>query len=186
MKLHQDVTPNELALILLVRELGDGYKSCEFVQYTAETTPKLNKKHRDTGIPLPWNEVVKKVTARCSLKAIYENAVNNALVREGVQEKGENLFEAGELPWGEWLEIDGKRSKVLIRHKGQFYIRTTFVNPNEIPMVTYFADGKEISKDLLKGYLPPEKDELVVVRCYKIDGMREFRMGGMIYNVVQP
>lgn len=183
MKLEQTVSSNELALILLMRELADGYKSCEFAQYTAETELKLLKKDRNTKIPCPWSKVTKLVTARCSLKAIYENCINNALVREGVQQKGENLFEAGELPWGRWLEIDGKRSKILIEHKGGYYIRTTFVNPNEVPEVTYFADGKEISKDLLKGYLPEKDDELVAVRCYKIDTMREFRMAGMVYKV---
>ena len=145
------VSPTEMALILLAHEIN-GFVSAEFIQDDSITEPKLNKKSRVTGLPCPFATVKKFTTARCALKVIYENAVNNAQERAGEDRD----FEAKELPWGEWITFEnGKRSKILIKHKGAFYIRTTYTNPTEIPEVSYMADGKVVSKSDLAPYLPP-------------------------------
>jgi len=182
------VSANEMALILLAHELN-GFTSAEFIQYDSVTEPKLNKKNRRTGLPTPWAKVLKFTTARCALKVIYENAVNNAMVREGEQEKGERNFEAKELPFGEWITFeDGKRSKILIRNGDQLYIRTTYTNPNEFPEVKYLADGQPVTKSDLADYLPPEREkdeakDTVAVRTYKINSMKEIRMAGKTYEI---
>jgi hypothetical protein len=181
------VTPTEMALILLAHELN-GFTSAEFIQYDSVTEPKLNKKSRTTGLPCPFTVVKKFTSARCALKVIYENAMNNAQARAGEDRD----FEAKELPWGEWITFeDGKRSKILIKHKGAFYIRTTYTNPNEIPEVKYVADGKSVKKSELADYLPPEKEstgeakDKVIVRTYNINSMLEIRMAGKTYSIEQ-
>lgn len=179
-KVEQEITPNQLLLILIAHEFNDGFASAEFIQYTAETDPKLLK----TGNP--YQNVIKRTTARCMLKAIYENSVNNAMVRNGDQEQGERNFTAQKMTWGEWVEIDGQKSKILITHKGKFYIRTTFNNPNEIPEVTYLHNDEEISKDVLRPWLPSHSESKsgVEVRSYGLSSMKEVRLNGMIYKIV--
>jgi hypothetical protein len=180
-KVEQEITANQLLLILIAHEFNDGFKSAEFIQYTSETDPKLRK----TGNP--YQNVIKRTTARCALKVIYENAVNNAMVRNGDQEQGERNFEAQKMSWGNWVEIDGKKSKILLTHEGKFYIRTTFNNPNEIPEVSYFdGEGNELSKADLAPFLPSHKESKsgVVVRSYGLSSMKEVRMAGMIYKIV--
>ncbi len=184
-KQYKTLTVKELIAVLCVHEL-QGFTSAEFIQYVSHTTPKLNKKDRETGLTQPWESVTKVCEARCSLKVIYQNAVNNALVKEGVQEKGENLFVAQSLPWGNWVEyVNGKKSKILIEHNGKYYIRTTYNNPNEKPVVMYLDQkGEVIPYEKIKGYLPPHKDETVAVRCYEVNGMKEVRLAGTIYTIV--
>lgn len=187
-KLHKKLTARELIVILMAHEMN-GFTSAEFIQYTSHTKPKFNKKSRVTGEAFPWKSVTKVTTARCSLKVIYENAVNNALVKAGEQEKGENNFVAKELPWGQWVTYgDGKRSKILIEkpEEGKFYIRTTYNNPNEKPVVIYLDEnGTVIPVEALKPYMAPHREEgPVVVRCYEINGMKEIRLAGTLYEVV--
>ena len=182
------ITARELVIILMAHELN-GFNSAEFISYTSVTKPKLNKTHRATKVARPWAEVFKVCTANASLKVIYENAVNNALVRAGEQEKGEKNFVAQELPWGQWVTYaDGKRSKILIEkpETGEFYIRTTHNNPNEKPIVTYMdGKGNLLTKDQLVPYLAPERDEgSVVVRCTKVNGFRRIKLAGTEYEVV--
>ena len=179
------VTPTEMALILLAHEIN-GFVSAEFIQYDSVTEPKLNKKSRLTGNLCPFTNVKKFTTARCALKVIYENAVNNAQERAGEDRD----FEAKEMTWGEWITFEnGKRSKILIKHKGAFYIRTTYTNPTEIPEVIYMADGKAVSKSALAEYLPVEKEptgeakDKVIVRTYNINSMVEIRMAGKTYSI---
>jgi hypothetical protein len=182
------ITARELVVILMAHEL-QGFTSCEFINYTSVTKPKLNKTHRITKEARPWAEVFKVCTANASLKVIYQNAVNNALVRAGEQEKGDNTFVAQELPWGQWVTYaDGKRSKILIEkpESGKFYIRTTFNNPNEKPIVTYMDDkGNLLTKDQLAPYMAPERDEgPVVVRCIEVTGFRRIKLAGTEYEVI--
>jgi hypothetical protein len=183
---HIKVTPYEMALILLAHEMNNGFRGCEFIQYDSITYPKLNKKSRVTGLPCPFVTVKKFTTANCMLKAIYENCVNNALERAGEDRD----FKAQELPWGSWITFEeGKRSRILIEHKGNFYIRATYNNPNEIPEVKYMADGNVVSKSELTEYLPIEKEsgddpkDKVIVRTYNINSMVEIRLNKKIYSI---
>ena len=177
------ITPGQFALILLANELNNG--SCEWIQYTSETTPKLNKKHRETGEPCPWSKVIKRTTAKASLKAIYENAVNNKWVKEGIQEKGENLFEAQGMKWGHFVEVDGKTSKIVIDNNGKYNVRLSFLNPNEKPVSVYLDEkGNEIPKEQLYPYLPPKKESNTVeVRSYGLDTFKEVHMQGQVYMI---
>lgn len=183
------ISVQELATIIISHELN-GFKSAEFCHYVSHTTPKLNKFHRVTKEPQPWSKVTKVTTTNCSLKVIYENAINNALVRAGEQEKGEKNFVAQELPWGNWVKYsDGSRSKILIEkpEDGKMYIRTTYNNPNEKAIVIYLDEnGKVIPFDLLVPFMGPKREEgPVTVRCYEIGGMKEFSLAGKIYEITK-
>ena len=181
------ITVRELATVLMAHELN-GFKSAEFIHYISHTTPKLNKFHRVTKEAQPWKSVTKVCTTNCSLKVIYENAVNNALVRAGEQEKGEKNFVAQELPWGNWVQYgDGSRSKILIENGEKMYIRTTYNNPNEKPIVVYLDEnGKVIPFDQLVPFMGPKREEgSVTVRCYEIGGMREISIAGKIYEITK-
>lgn len=187
-KSHKKLTARELITILMAHEMN-GFTSAEFIQYTSHTKPKLNKKSRIDGSLPPWKTVTKVCTARCSLKVIYENAVNNALVRAGEQEKGDNNFVAKELPWGQWVTYgDGKRSKILIEkpEEGKFYIRTTYNTPNDKPVVVYLDEKNEVIPfEKLVPFLPPKREEgPVTVRCYEVNGMKEIRLAGTLYEVI--
>ncbi len=178
------VNHSELLTLLTAHEL-QGNTSAEFGKLVTVTEPKTLKKSRVTGLPLPYSKVTKETEALCMFNAIYENAVNNQLVRDGVQEKGENNFVAGALPWGQWLQYEGgKRSKLLIEHKEEFYIRATF-NTQAIPVVTYRdQDGNVIPKASLVDYLPERDDEIVAVRTIKISSIRKVHINRNIYTVV--
>lgn len=168
------ITQAEFLMMLLKHEFVDGFKSCEFIQFTSETTPTLRK----TG--LPFQNVSKVTTTKCALKAIYENCVNNHLVRKGEDPD----FVAEPLPWGSWVEFNGQRSKILIQHKGSFYIRTTFLT-NEKPEVFYIADGNMVDKEVLAPWMAEKKknENGVEVRTFKLSSMKEIRLNHTKYVI---
>lgn len=175
---------SDFVTILMAHEIN-GHLSAEFSKIVTVTEPKLNKKHRETKVPCPFEKVTKESESFCMLKVIYQNSMNKELTEQGYQEPGENLFVAGPLPWGEWVTYaDGKRSKLLIRHKDQIYIRATF--NLDIRPITVYADenGLPVQKADLEGYLPPEKDELVSVRTFKASSIRTMHLSGTIYTVL--
>ena len=177
------ITPGQFALILLVNELNNG--SCEWFNFTSETHPKLNKKNRDTGELCPWTQITKRTSTNASLKCVYENNVNSKWVKDGIQEKGENLFEAKQMAWGQFVTVDGKTSKIVIEHNGKYFVRCSFLNPLERPVSVYLDEqGNEVAKDLLKPYLTPSKPSATVeVRSYGIDSFKEVKMQGITYII---
>jgi hypothetical protein len=60
------------------------------------------------------------------------------------RETGELPAENAGLPWGEWLHFPH-----VIIHNGKCYFRCTSVNGNAacVPVVKWWKDGREISKD---------------------------------------
>jgi len=183
-KTLKTLSTKEFATIIMAHEIN-GHNSAEFSKIVTVTEPKLNKTDRVTGESRPWERVFKKSESFCMFNVIYQNAVNKALVKEGVQEKGEDLFVAEPLPWGEWLVYaDGKRSKMLIRHKGELYVRATF--NLDIRPVTEYADenGLPVTAEALEGYLPTKRDELVSVRTFKVSSIRTMHLNHSIYTVV--
>jgi len=177
------LTIQQFAEYLKNREI-EGKTSAEFSLIRTKTSPKLNKTNRNTGDPIPYKSVSKHTRSFCSLNIIYSNAVNNKAVREGYQEKGENLFVAEPLPWGSWVTLpNGKTSKVLIEKAGDLYIRATF-NTKIKPETTWIADGVEISKSDLIDYLPPDRENFVEVRTFKISSIQEIHLDHEIFQII--
>lgn len=182
-KREMTINHAELLTLLMAHEL-QGNTSAEFGKLVTVTDPKPLKKSRVTGMAFPYGKITKETEALCMFNAIYENAVNNQLTRDGVQEEGERNFVAQSLPWGKWVTYEnGTRSKLLIEHKGEYYVRATF-NTNSIPKVTYRdQDGNEIPKAALVEYLPERDDAIVEVRTIKISSFRKVHINRNIYTV---
>lgn len=183
-KTHRTLSVSDFVTILMAHEIN-GKTSAEFTKIVTVTEPDLTKKHRETKLPLPFKKIYKESQSFCMFKVIYENSVNKALVKEGVQEEGENLFVAEALPWGSWVKYaNGTYSKMLIEHKGALYVRATF--NLDIRPVTEYRDenGTVVPVESLEGYLPLKKDELVSVRSFKASSMREVHLAGTVYTIV--
>lgn len=101
-------------------------KGCQFVNVWSMTEPEMYKKEN------PFYGRVQKVSAALmQFNFVYENAVNNRLIKGGC----EGNFEAEPLPWGEWLHPNK-----VITHKDTLYIRTYNVKGVK-PRTFYFVDG---------------------------------------------
>ncbi len=170
------------AFVKLLQEREEaGKTSAEFSFIKTLTEPKALKKSRVTGLPNPYKSISKYSKSFCAFNVIYQNSMNKALEKEGLQEKGENLFVSEPLPFGEWVKLsNGKSSKILIEHNGIFYIRATF-NTKIPPVTEWFADGKEVSKDELRDYLPLERENLVEVRSFKVTSIQEIHIDKEVY-----
>ena len=182
----ETITTDALLLLIVANELNNG--SCEFVQFTAETYPKMTKKDRVTGELNPFGRVKKVTTTKAALKVNYQNRVNKVLENEGYQEKGENLFVAEALPYGKWADIGGKTSKILVQKEKDgkvcFDLRTTFFEGSKPESHYYLEDGTEIEKSKLVNFLDvPKTGEVCVVRNYGLGTMKEVRLNGVIYKI---
>lgn len=198
------ITHSDFALSLMAKEINGG-TSAEIIAMKSCTIPNTTKKHRITKLPIPFETIYKKSTASGMLKVIYANSVNRKVEASGVDFTEFERFQSAPLPYGEWVTYpDGQKSKILIEHKGELYVRITFNLGT--PSSTVFTDenGTELDKDdLYIGYLDKARDErsykisamdpensgievslTVVVRTYKISSLTEMTMAGTVYNIV--
>ena len=169
---------------LLMTILG----SC-FVQVQSITEPKLNKKSRSTGLPIPFAKVVNCRDLNIQLGYDYEAQVNRNANKEGIEAD----FEAQEHVWARRIE------GALARHKDytpdlanldvtKLYIPYKVMNIRE---QSFIADGKQIAKDMLLDYLPPvtsydnqPAEKKVSVQYMKLSSVKEFRWNGIQYQIV--
>ena len=178
----KNVSVNQFVEMLKNREI-QGKTSAGFSMIKTVTQPKLNKKSRVTGLPLPYQNVSKYTKSFCLLNSIYQNSMNAKLTKEGYQDKGDNYFVSEPLPFGEWEILpNGKTSKILIKHKDQYYIRAQF-NLNIKPETQWIADGNQIDKSDLIDYLPPEKENYIEVRTFKAESIKEISLDHEIYII---
>ena len=146
----------------------------KFAYLELKTAPHITKKDRTTK-SLSISDVLehpkdlsivaisKETKGVYSLNADYESIVNSRLKKNDYEQN----FEAGSLPFGEWVP----GSKLLITHKGEYYIRLypyegENKSINEISEVTYFKvysngieeelDSDEFDK-IKYDFLPLEK-----------------------------
>lgn len=96
---------------------------------------------RDMKMRKGQPQVSKKSTFQCRIGINYDNI---AVVKDK-RATGELPAVSEGLPWGEWLEFP-----YLITHKGETYARCTMLHNNFIPKTTFFLDGHEIDKELVK------------------------------------
>jgi hypothetical protein len=89
--------------------------------------------------------ILSKILKRSTFQAqVGVNYDNKASVKEK-RESGELPAENAGLPWGQW-EI----FPYVIEHNGKRYFRFSTVKNNFQRQVSYFLDGKEVSKDLIE------------------------------------
>lgn len=143
------------------------------------TKVEMNK----TGNPY-HNRITKQAEANIFLNYNYEKAVNARLVKEGKEPN----FVASAPAWGE--SIPGTP---LVLHKGSLYLTVGYLT-NNTPKSEYFCDGEPIAKVEIENYLKPksssaakqglEAEDEVVVRKFKLESIKEIRMGGKIYEII--
>lgn len=107
----------------------------------------------------------------------YRKSLNNRL-----EKQGEQAVETGELPWGQWHE----GSKIVIEHKGNFYLRITYLNANEkySSKIYHYENGDEITDEanLIKDdFLPLKKDTVLIVNSVKFAGIVRVVFDGKIF-----
>lgn len=121
-----------------------------FVSVATATSPKLNKKHRETKMPCPYGNVVRTAIRMGLVGASYENAVNNRRESEGHPQAGE--FKAESL----WNGAGEHISKSLCRHRGTGKVYMVFYPRKDSVLTdTWTADGQEVDVAALTPYLPP-------------------------------
>lgn len=175
-------------------ELLFNTKISTFAQALSQTEPKLNKKSRVTGEPLPYIKVVNCRNINIQLNYNYEKQIIGRDLKEG----GEGTFEAQEHTWAR--KING----ALARHKDYVVDMLTIdfksldLSKLYIPYVKirvdsqiFVADGKVIDKNELVDYLPTPTDyanqpqeKKVVVEYMKLASVKEFTCNGIEYQIV--
>jgi hypothetical protein len=167
-----------------------------FAQALSQTEPKLNKKSRVTGEPLPFNKVLNCRNINLQLNYDYEAQV---IRRDEKQNAGEpSNFEAQEHTWAR------KVKGALARHK-DYAIDMLNIDFNSLdttklymPYVKlridsqmYIADGKPIDKEALINFMPPASnydnqpaEKKVVVEYMKLASIKEFTLSGVDYQII--
>ena len=142
----------QLLNAVTVATLGKGQS---FASLTATTSPKCTKKHRvskDLFDTIFTGAVYKTTVTTCNINVKYENAVNNQLKREGMNQ----LTFAGEtLPYGEW--VDGLENIVIVHNESYQLRYFVGMNDNKPSVVYHYANGVELTeweREQLNGFLP--------------------------------
>jgi hypothetical protein len=137
-------------------------------------------------------QIFKQVRAVGFVGANYESAVNREATRQG----GDENFESGKLPWGNWL-VPNK----VIEHKGVYYLRTQSTpgqrrfSPARV--LSYRnSEGQFLSPEIVKPLLPEKVEskkqqiatgieKTVWVNTYKFDSIQKIRIAGQTYRLAK-
>lgn len=167
-----------------------------FAQAMSETSPKLNKKSRTTGAPLPFQSVLNLRDLNIQLGYDYEGQVNAKAEKEGIEAN----FEAKEHAWARRVAGNLARHKdyeVPMTENGEIdwanVDTTRLYMPYKVMSVrsqSYFADGQRIEKDVLTDYFPPKdnyesqpQEDKVRVQYMKLSSVKEFKWSGVEYVI---
>lgn len=139
------------------------FKGNAFAKLEAVTIPKMKK----TDNPY-FDKVVKHTTGLVMLGYNYGKSVNNRLKNEGKEES----FQPESLPWGQW--VDG--SKCLIEHKGNYYVRFTYVNPKATIQTS--SGMQEIKRTFIKSVYQLNHADIALNILDKVKAFFPKRYGG--------
>ena len=148
-----------------------------------ETYPRLNVKDRNTGMPNVFGKVLKTVESRVELNNIYQNNVNNQLVREDKQDNFKAKKQSGKHKWNGSRNISVKDTDDSV-----FYFRLGYTNSK--PVVSFEDEnGKSLTRQELAGYLPVKNDNYsqgtdkeIVVRDVFLSSIKEIRIGDKVFK----
>ena len=177
-----------LPALIEILEQRAGTKACSVVTVTS---PKVNKKHRETGAPCPFKNVTRLAQRSIMLGANYEAKVNRHRDAEDVTPD----FQAEAL----WKGAGQKHSLYTVSHKGTGKVYFAYLpsqSEGELiahPHSEWFADGVPMTDAQiaeLKHFLPPlgdapkqEIEAQVFWRTLDLSNLIELRWGGEVYNV---
>jgi hypothetical protein len=140
--------------------------------FEAVTLVKMNK----TSNPY-HDRVTKRQKSNVFINFNYANAVNKQLLKEGKDAD----FVSKPRVWG--VHVPGTP---LILHKNEYYLEARFLN-NE-PKTEYMLDGAVEDKAVFETFLPAKKEvksqgteKEIIIRDFKITGMRSITFGGKTY-----
>jgi hypothetical protein len=186
------ITKIEFAKMLAIEILNSA-----FAQVVSETEPKLNKKNRVTGQPLPFAKVTNNRDLNIQLGYDYDAQVIAKAEKEGIDASD---FQSQEHSWArrvagnlarhmaydvpknadgsiDWANVDS--SKLYMPYKVM-----------SIREQSYFADGQRIAKEILTDFFPPKDnyssqpaEAKVPVQYMKMSSVKEFKFGGVEYVI---
>ena len=167
--------------VMLEAFVGNVVKGTTFVSLVCETEPKMVKKHRETGEANPFLGAIKKSKKMGAIGFDYENSVNNQAGREGLEAR-----EAKPRAWGILSD-----NRIFVHHKGESYLQLKLQGTEN---TSYWLNGKRISADLLKPYLPipsvsstqSDIEKTVIVNDIKLSNIRVMRIKDMSIRVTPP
>ncbi len=189
-----EITKNRL--INIVRQ----QKGHTYIQMFPTTEVKMNKGGRENTNYL-YGNVLKDSNINASLDFEYENSVKSALAKKGEHDKAD-AFQVQKRKWGEHMKIasifDEKTlefkdvfSRSLIVHKKdgekRYYLQLK-VNPDKCKKAVYrYKDTGEVlsekDKAVMYSYMPTRKDEIVVLRDYRIDNVKRIHINKEQYII---
>lgn len=152
----QEISQSEAIRIL--REID----RAQFMGIVAKTFPVKSGEYKD--------RVHKVARGTVIVGFRYQNSVNNQLEKLGLPAD----FQPKPRSWGQHIE-----GTPLVSHKGLTYLE---VQTNSRLDAKYYLDGIETPPDEIPG-LKIKEDELVMIRDYQMDSIKEFRLGGVRYRV---
>jgi len=138
-----------------------------FLSMLSVTEPKLAK-----GCPYRNVRKISKVFGIANFR--YQNSVNAQREREGLLAD----LEAKPRQWG--FHVPGSP---LIVHKGKYYLEIKV--EKILKHARYLSEGKFISPEAIKPYLPSKRDsgrqevdKAIILRDYSLESIRNLRIGG--------
>jgi len=179
----QFITISQFAILLA------SYNGSKFAQAQSVTEPKLNKKSRTTGEPLPFATVLNCRNINIQLNYNYENQIVGREIKEG----GEATFEAQEHAWAKPVKGALATHKSAVADMLNLDLSKCYMPYVKIRVDSqkYIADGKEISKDILLPFMPPKDDysnqpieNKVRVEYMKLTSVKTFVCDGTEYQIV--
>ena len=186
-----EITKNRL-INILIQQKGHTY-----IQLFATTDVKMNKGGKENSNYL-YGNVIKDSEVNASIDFEYENSVNNALKKDGETPD----FVVGERKWGnhmvigyvfdeETLDFVKVYSRVIIEHikdgEKRYYVQLAVRNAAK-PTYRYKDTGEILSekdKEVMYSYMPPKKEEIVVLRDYRVDNVKRIHINKSQYILKQ-
>jgi len=193
--------------VLTVKQFAallDNAQGSRFVGLQTVTDPKILQKDRvsktpwEIAFPNIKREDVRKIGyGAATIGPEYPELIINRLEKEG---KDASEYKRGDtwhvaLPWTKCLRASKKTGEIYAWFA---FLGQTIKNGKVIPLKSKvrfveIPTGVEIPREKLVNFLPLEheaknqglkKEDQVVVRTYKLESIRQLRMGGVVYTVV--
>jgi len=160
-----------------------------FAQAMSQTEPKLNKKSRTTGLPIPFAKVLNCRDLYIQLGYDYEGQVNRNAEKEGIEAD----FEAQEHVWARRMQGSLARHKDYTPDLANLDVTKLYM-PYKVMSIreqSFIADGKQIAKDILLDFMPSATsydnqpaEKKVAVQYMKLSSVKEFHWNGIEYQIV--
>lgn len=171
-----NVSHLELVKILYER------KGSAFIGFDAETSPKLNKRHRETKEPCPFTNLVKHSKVNGLVTFDYESMME----RRGDEAAGTgNWSQAIIRPNGSLTPLSCHKDDIQYNGSKITWLSTRpriYLRYEQKSSESYYTDnGKKVEKENVYPYLPPYKPQTVAFRTLKISNLKRLTIDKVTY-----